>query len=575
MKCCRIMFVILLLASWLPVVSLSDTIVFKDGRNIEVEQAWEEGILVKCIRFGGEISYSKSKVERIESSEKAAALAPAQTAAKPLAVSNTNLISRSSQTGSYKGGLGNSLPSLAPLDSSGQDGDETDESQSRALSDTNKTATQDLPPIHAKTTAPCSRKHFEPLHLFIRRTAPDAIRTNVEKFESGVFKAAYDGDLEQVKANVNADHSSVRHVNSFGETPLHIAATMCHLDVAKFLLDNGADVNAGSDYGYTPIMGTVLIPDIVKHNLKKGEKYTLDHEGMITFLLSRGADINALKHEYDPCDNGFDPACSPPRHSIIGRTTHGTPLMMAKTRKMAEFLVTKGADVNAQNLNGDNKFHYVCASFPRQHTQKSGEWLDYWLKQGADTAIKNQWGETPYECGARYLRREAIEKALKELGRPVPYIPTHYEEILDLIYMTCDDRATNRRDKNPGDLKKIRELVARTPKVVFDTDDKYGTLLHQAANTKNPGAVELFLEYGADPNAQDAWGDTPLHEARAGEIAQILLDYGADPNIVNCKGKTALQENGSIVMEVSTWRKGLPALEARLAEKAKERGPVQ
>jgi len=62
--------------------------------------------------------------------------------------------------------------------------------------------------------------------------------------------------------------------------------------------------------------------------------------------------------------------------------------------------------------------------------------------------------------------------------------------------------------------------------------------------------VKVLLELGANPNAKDKEGNTPLHLLPFGhrftvnsggadaEIAQLLLQYGANPNIQNNKGDT-------------------------------------
>ena len=47
-------------------VSHADTIIFKDGRQVETINAWEEGNQVKCERFGTVVGYPRSTVERIE-----------------------------------------------------------------------------------------------------------------------------------------------------------------------------------------------------------------------------------------------------------------------------------------------------------------------------------------------------------------------------------------------------------------------------------------------------------------------------------------------------------------------------
>lgn len=51
------------------------------------------------------------------------------------------------------------------------------------------------------------------------------------------------------------------------------------------------------------------------------------------------------------------------------------------------------------------------------------------------------------------------------------------------------------------------------------------------------------LSQGANPNAMDEYGNTPLHYAvhiGSKEIANLLLQFHADPNIQNKKGKTPL-----------------------------------
>jgi ankyrin repeat protein len=53
--------------------------------------------------------------------------------------------------------------------------------------------------------------------------------------------------------------------------------------------------------------------------------------------------------------------------------------------------------------------------------------------------------------------------------------------------------------------------------------------------------VEFLLAHGADVNAKNYKGQTPLFNARSLDIAELLLVHGADVNSTNNDGETPLQ----------------------------------
>ncbi|GAB2214064.1 hypothetical protein Droror1_Dr00018398 [Drosera rotundifolia] len=69
------------------------------------------------------------------------------------------------------------------------------------------------------------------------------------------------------------------------------------------------------------------------------------------------------------------------------------------------------------------------------------------------------------------------------------------------------------------------------------------SLLHLACETGDVGMLELLLQYGADINACDSRGQTPLHRCLVrgkASSAKMLLMRGADPHAVNAEGQTPL-----------------------------------
>jgi len=67
--------------------------------------------------------------------------------------------------------------------------------------------------------------------------------------------------------------------------------------------------------------------------------------------------------------------------------------------------------------------------------------------------------------------------------------------------------------------------------------------LHNAVIAKDLARVRSLLESGADPSARDGSGWTPLHFSAQDyslEIAELLLDFGANIDAQNSQGQSPL-----------------------------------
>jgi ankyrin repeat protein len=97
-----------------------------------------------------------------------------------------------------------------------------------------------------------------------------------------------------------------------------------------------------------------------------------------------------------------------------------------------------------------------------------------------------------------------------------------------------------------GDTAKIQELLALDPGLISVKDAEDGTALHFASWKGHVDAARALLAAGADVNAHSKmghWGTTPLHAAAHGNqrpIAELLIEHGADVNALDSGGKTPL-----------------------------------
>ncbi|MGL4463239.1 MAG: ankyrin repeat domain-containing protein [Planctomycetia bacterium] len=91
-----------------------------------------------------------------------------------------------------------------------------------------------------------------------------------------------------------------------------------------------------------------------------------------------------------------------------------------------------------------------------------------------------------------------------------------------------------------GDYDRVRAILAADPKAIH-ARDKYGfTALHGVAGEDHPEMIRLLADAGADVNAGDDRGHTPLHLAANPEAVEALVEVGADVNARSRDGGTPL-----------------------------------
>lgn len=136
-------------------------------------------------------------------------------------------------------------------------------------------------------------------------------------------------------------------------TPLWCAAFREKLPIVKLLIHSGADINAVSDSGSTPILSACSVIE------------SISNFQVVKYLACYGADIN--KQDYD------------------GRTC----LMRSVYHpNLCKFLLKRGADVNAKDIKNRTALHFAIEwYFSSYYSLKVVKLL---LKYGADYTIKSR-----------------------------------------------------------------------------------------------------------------------------------------------------------------------------------------
>lgn len=182
---------------------------------------------------------------------------------------------------------------------------------------------------------------------------------------------------------------------------------------------------------------------------------------------------------------------------------------------------------------------------------------------GADVSIQNNFGRTPLHDAINKGSDDIVQKILSKK----PNL-----SLKDQAGITPLFAAVN---QNRADVAQALLAAGADPNQAANSF----TPLHHAAYTAQLLTVKALLQKGANPNAQNMFGKTALHDvadasnsAEGAQIAQLLLDAHADVSLKNNQGETPLdlalkKGNANIADVLLRDRNGQPKASAAMEEK--------
>ena len=178
--------------------------------------------------------------------------------------------------------------------------------------------------------------------------------------------------------------------NQFGDSPLHHAARWGHLEVTRLLLKGGAPVDARNSLGWTPLLSAVAYSAPVEvadalleagADVAAGDSWgrcpihfaaSNGNARAVAALMSRGAAVDSVTNEGDT-----------PLHYAVG---YGHDHVVA-------LLLRNGANVRRRKRGGTTALHFAAAEGHEQCMQLL-------LEDGADAEARDDTGVTPLHLAA-------------------------------------------------------------------------------------------------------------------------------------------------------------------------------
>ena len=318
----------------------------------------------------------------------------------------------------------------------------------------------------------------------------DKIRTLTELHQCGHIN-----DAEMAVELVLHHNVDVNIAAKGNRTPLLWASLRCSSEFTKTLIDLGADTNVQREDQCTPLILATFWNNYMTARL-------LTEIGVNTDFQQVGG--NTALH--NSASRGFV--------------------------NIAQLLIEAGCSVNLQNDSGKTPLHLAVEN-------KHKHVVEILLENNADVSIRDK----------HYPKERIFLVRGKGKGKPAWHYVDVRKAVTGLFHKRIKDGSVDVADfgtilasgwgKDPPNIKK--EEIAKVDFAVT-TETKSKTALHIACEIDDETIIELLVKYGADINACEADGLTPLQLAAIHgniQVVKKLVELKADVNLTTVDGKDA------------------------------------
>ncbi|WP_020005543.1 ankyrin repeat domain-containing protein [Brachyspira innocens] len=287
-------------------------------------------------------------------------------------------------------------------------------------------------------------------------------------------------------------------------TPLMIASSYGHYDIAKALIDNGALVNLRANDGFNALM----------------EAVRTDNIEMAKLLINNNSDINIKNKDGKnmiiiACENGNEEMFNllvENNADINEKSSWGASALIYASEKgninIMQYLIDNGIDVNGKaDDNGDTPLLWAVTG---ENPYEASKLL---IENGVDVNATNNSGVAPATILA--ASTPEVVKLLKDNGADLDTKFLYYYPPIAIA-------------AGEGNLEIVKALVENGADVNYYPNDINYTAIFHAIDQHNYEVAEYLLKNGADLNIKlnppDIYGDDIKDSYNVLEYAEAIQD---------------------------------------------------
>ena len=396
---------------------------------------------------------------------------------------------------------------------------------------------------------------------------------------------AQHSDIDTFSDKFNKSNVDINEADHKKRTLLLQAASFNNIDVAKFLIEKKANVDALDDentnilgivsnIGYTE-MAEILIKAGASLNIEDDQKnrpldYAVEKENIdiVKLLVKNGADLNYTNHNYNYLqdavlrgkpdlisiflEGGSDVnVLFEDKETLMDLLINSPPEEFEDIEKTILILIEHGFDINKNNPRGQNSLHTACL-------YENTDILSILLKNGGNVHLKDGDGEIPMSYSITNINVKDVEKLIEAGSNLEHYMKSSegifsylhfciyfyckdindllldhkYKQFFEIIKLLCENcaRLDSIQEENTEDF--LDYIISLSSKTNFDLNYK-----------EISPVVKILVENGLSLEKKNKNGHTRLIDAVIkGNIhnVHLLFELGANINNPDIRGVTAL-----------------------------------